>query len=203
MKRNTQLARTETILRLIMEGTATVTGEAFFYELVRHLALTLGVRYAFISEFTRVKTRVRTLAFWDGDDYLDNVEYTLKGTPCEAVLCGEVAFYPKNVQAIFPDDRELVKLEADSYLAIPLIDRHCIVLGHLAAINDQPMTGEPDDLSIFKIFGARALAELERIRAEEDKRKSEGRLANILESTKDAIISIDQEQRITLFNRAA
>jgi len=127
MKRNSQLARTETILQLIMEGTATATGEAFFYELVRHLALTLDVRYAFISEFTQVKTHVRTLAFWDDDDYRDNVIHALKGSPCEAVLCGSVAFYPKNVQALFSDDHDLVKLQAESYLAIPLINRQGIV----------------------------------------------------------------------------
>lgn len=44
---------------------------------------------------------------------------------------------------------------------------------------------------------------MERIRVEEARQKSESRLTNILESTIDAIISIDQEQRISLFNRAA
>ncbi len=203
MNPNLQIERTETILRLIMEGTATTTGEAFFYQLVRHLALVLDVRYAFISEFIQNKTRVRTLAFWDKDDYRDNVEYILKGSPCEVVLCGKVTFYPENIQSIFPNDTALVQWNAESYLAIPLVDRQGQVLGHLAVIDDKPMISKPSNLSIFEIFAARAMAELERVCAEHAKKKSERWLANILESTIDSIISIDQQQNINLFNRAA
>ena len=39
-------------LRTIVEGTAGSTGEQFFHALVKQLASVLGVRYAFISEFT-------------------------------------------------------------------------------------------------------------------------------------------------------
>ncbi|HVT80276.1 MAG TPA: hypothetical protein VHM90_06420, partial [Phycisphaerae bacterium] len=38
-------------LRAIVEGTATATGQAFFRELVKNLALAMDVRYAFVAEF--------------------------------------------------------------------------------------------------------------------------------------------------------
>ncbi len=61
---------------------------------VRYLAHALDVRYAFVAEFAGVKTRVRTLAFWSGDRFIDNFEYDLAGTPCEAVLAGVQAKGP-------------------------------------------------------------------------------------------------------------
>jgi hypothetical protein len=91
---------------------------------VRYLAHALDVRYAFVAEFAGVKTRVRTLAFWSGDRFIDNFEYDLAGTPCEAVLAGEMCLYKQRVQALFPRDSGLAEIRAESYLAVPLMDIH-------------------------------------------------------------------------------
>ncbi len=130
----TQQIWADEILRTIAEGTASVTGDDFFRSLVRNLASSLQVRYAFVSEFTDVNTRIRTLAFWTSEGFLDNFEYELAGTPCEQVLRGEIRQYPEGVQALFPRDKDLVKLGAESYLAIPLVNPMGKVLGHLAII---------------------------------------------------------------------
>ncbi|HCB15167.1 MAG TPA: diguanylate cyclase, partial [Gammaproteobacteria bacterium] len=58
-------------------------------------------------------------------------------------------------------------------------------------------------MALLKIFATRARVELERKQAEQALRKSEERLASILTSTMDAIITLDTERRITLFNSAA
>ena len=153
--------------KVIVEGTASSTGDEFFHSLVSKLADVLRVRYAFVSEFVEGNRRVRTLAFWTGEGFLDNFEYDLADTPCEQVLSGKACHYSEGVQALFPKDKDLVNLEAESYLAIPLIDVSGNVLGHLAAIHDKPMAVEPLNMSIFKIFGSRAASELERKHAEE------------------------------------
>ncbi len=153
-------------LRTIVEGTAGSTGERFFHALVKQLASVLGVRYAFISEFTHNNDRVRTLAFWQGERFRENFEYDLPGTPCEQVLRGEICHFPEGVQGLFPGDHDLTHLHADSYLAVPLSNPHGEVLGHLAVLDEKPMPLKPYDLPIFKIFSARAGAELERNRSE-------------------------------------
>jgi GAF domain-containing protein len=198
-----QAPPSELVLRLVADGTASTTGVDFFNALVRCTATALQVRYAFVSEFTGVGTRVRTLSFWQGQDFTDNVEYDLIGTPCEAVLAGEVRYYPNNIQTSFPTDEALVEMDAQSYLAIPLISKNGQVLGHLAVLDDKPMAPQKELLPILKIFGARAGAELERNWAEEALQRSEERLANILASAMDTIIIIDDKHRIVLFNRAA
>ena len=70
-------------LRSIVQGTAASTGDEFFRALVTNLASALHVRCAVVSEFVHGNTRVRTLAFWTGEGFLDNFEYDLVNTPCE------------------------------------------------------------------------------------------------------------------------
>ncbi|HAJ61141.1 MAG TPA: hypothetical protein DCP31_19350, partial [Cyanobacteria bacterium UBA8543] len=163
----TERKQREEALRAIAQGTAAKTGSEFFRSLVRQMAEVLQVRYAFVTEFANeAKTRLRTLAFWQGEMWKENFEYDLTHTPCESILEGRVYYYPKDVPALFPGDPELVKLGVESFLGIPLVDSTGNLLGHLAVMDVKPMTNDPSRESIVKIFAARAGAELERLLAE-------------------------------------
>src|SRR5262249_483378 len=64
----TERKQSEEALRNLVEGTAGVTGEAFFPEVVRHVASALGVRYAMMAELiSHDPLTLRTKAFWLGD----------------------------------------------------------------------------------------------------------------------------------------
>ena len=191
-------------LRAIVEGTATVTGTEFFHALVRELALTLHVRYAFVSELLESKLRVRTLAFWFDGHFIDNIEYELEGSPCEVVIRGETVYYTNRVYEMFPREKELRELGIESYFGVPLVSESGNdMMGHLAIFHDQPLVKEFRGMALLKIFAARARVELERKRAEQALRQSEERLASVLASAMDAIVTLDAEQRVTLFNPAA
>ena len=164
--------RLEEALRTITAETASATASDFFHLLVRHLAETLRVRYAFVAECTDASnTRVRTLAFWNRDSFSENVAFPLRGTPCEHVIGGQLCSYPERVQSLFPQDKDLVTLAAEGYLGVPLHDSAGNIFGHLALIHDQPLHPKPHDIAIVKIFAARAGAELERMRADADVRR--------------------------------
>lgn len=181
------LQKSDSILRLVDEGTAATSGGEFFQAMARNLAKALGVQYAFVGEVLPGKNRVRTLAFWNGEAFLDNFEYDLAGTPCEKVMRGEICHVDHGVQTLFPADNDLVTLQAESYLAIPLVAPDGTVLGHLAALDVQPMAASPQDYSIFKIFGARAATELSRLRLEEHLHRGEVILRKIVEGTASTI----------------
>jgi PAS domain S-box-containing protein len=181
------LRKSDLTLRKIDEGTAAVVGEHFFHSLTQSLAAALGVRYVFVAELTEPDRRVRTLAFWRGEGFAENFEYALEGTPCQKVLRGEVCHYQSDIQSLFPRDQDLVKLRAQSYLAVPLMSPSGIVLGHLAALDVRPMPLTEEELSIFKIFGARAGAELARKQLEERMRRSDRTLRAITEGTAQAV----------------
>src|SRR5437867_5590296 len=158
----------EETLRAVVEGTASMTGSDFFYSLVQHVASALRVGYAVIAECVEGRDdRVRTRAFWKGEGFGENFEYAAAGTPCMRVLEDEVEHYGKEVQRLFPDDRDLVKLGAESYLGVPVLDPSGPLIGHLVILDDQPMTDPSRALAILRVFAARAGAELARLRADE------------------------------------
>ena len=193
----------EDLLRSIVEATAPVTGADFFRSLVRQLASTLEVRYAFVAECkNHGKTRVQTLEFWEGEDFAENFEYEVGGTPCERVLEGTVCYHPENVQALFPEDKDLVRLKIESYLGIPLVGGSGEVMGHLAILDDKPMDPEVDEMAILlKIFAARAAAELERKRTEENLIDSQAQLSAVLDTVGEGIITIDSTSTIVMVNQ--
>jgi len=163
----TSRKRSEKVLRSIIEGTSLSLGENYFRSLVRHLAHSLEVRCAFVSELHEQREgRLRLLAFWSGKDFEEIFEYDSKGTPCELVIKKGLVFYPKNVQQFFPEDQWLKDFHIESYLAIPLLDLDGKPVGHMGVAHDKPLTEPSSAQSILQVFSTRAGAELLRMRAE-------------------------------------
>ncbi len=159
------------ILRSIAEGTAAVTGSDFFASLVHHLAEALDASYAFVTHYKGAPEKMaRTLAFWMKDKQVDNFEYDISYAPCNRVLGGEICYYPSGLQQLFANDPDLVQLNAESYLGIPMQDFSGSVIGHLAIMDEKPISDFQERLPLLKIFAARAGAELERQHAEEELR---------------------------------
>jgi len=190
-------------LRAIVEGVEAETGDEFFASLVRHLTSALNVQYAFVSEITSDRQSFRTLALWGRGALRDNLTVPLAGTACEAVLNGQAAHHPEDLQALFPRDTGLVDWGAVSYCGVPLLDRSGIVTGHLAIVDDKPMWDGPRGLSIMRIFAARARAEIERLRAEQNHHASERRFRDLYDEAPIAYIYEDTESRFVSANRAA
>jgi signal transduction histidine kinase len=170
--------KSEQILRSIVEGTVSVTGKDFFRSLVRSLAQALGVRYAFISEcMDAPPTRVRSFAFWEGNEFGEEFEYNLRGTPCELIISSnKYQCFPTQIQTLFPEEKaEFEAMEAQSYAGIPLLTSTGELLGHLAVLDDKSMESNERNQAILEIFAARAAAEMERLQIE----KTVARLAEI------------------------
>lgn len=163
----TERKQQEQALQLIVEGTAAQTGLEFFRSCVRYLAIVLRVRYALVTQRINQTTKVRTLAFWTGETWSDELEYDLASTPCEKVLAGQCCYYPESVQKRFPQDQELINLGVVSYLGIPLLDSTGQILGHLCVMDTKPMINDTNQQLILRIFAARAGAEIERKLAEQ------------------------------------
>ncbi|MEH2071729.1 MAG: PAS domain S-box protein [Nostoc sp.] len=186
--------RQEQALNLILEGTAAKTGNEFFNSCVRYLAEVLQVEYALVTEFNgESKTSVRTLAFWYSGGICNNLEYDLRGTPCEHALQGNMCHYSQAVQATFPEDADLVNMNAESFFGVPLTSSSGDIIGHLAVIDVKPMKPDPGRELIVRIFAARAGAELERLQAEAALQESELKFRTIVEKVNDVLFVLNPD----------
>jgi formate hydrogenlyase transcriptional activator len=199
-----QSSNADRLLRAIIDGVEATVGEQFFPSLVKSLAAALNVKYAFVSEFCADRTKVRTLVFWAGDRFMDNFEYAIAHTPCERVLAGELYYCAEKVTDQFPlHKKDLDGLGVQSYLAIPISSAGGQVLGHLAVMDTKPMQLEPLDLSVFKIFGARAGAELERLHIEAMLKEKEVQLRDLFDEAPIAYVHEGLDTKFIRANKTA
>jgi len=156
----TRIKRMQTILDAIAEGTEGKSGEDFYQAMVRHFARALEVDRAFITECAdHPTTRLRTIAYWSAStDLRENIEFVLEGTPCDAVIQeGRSCFHREGLERMFPREAGF-----ESYLGMPITASDGRVLGHLAFFDTRPRGDEMLLDSIYRIFLARAGAEMER-----------------------------------------
>lgn len=187
----TEQKQQENALRLIVEGTASVTGKTFMHTCVRYLAEVLQVRYASISEsIDSTHTKVRILAFWQGETWVEHKEYLVADTPRQTVLNSqEICYYSQHLQDLFPKDIDLVTLKAESYIGVPIVEEG-YALGLLSVLDVKPMVFDPEKISILKIFASRAAAELKRQKVEQvlrQKAKQEKAIAQIIQQMRSSL----------------
>ncbi|MEH1869380.1 MAG: GAF domain-containing protein [Nostoc sp.] len=212
--------RIELILQKLVTGTAAVTGEDFFPALVHHIAEALNVRYALVSQL--VGDKLHTLGFWANGALQPSISYHLAHTPCEYTLLNGEFYCQSQVQELFPDNLNLVTMEADSYLGIALKDNLGNAIGNLCILDMQPF-GEAqrtEAIAILQVFAARAAAELQRQAANnalhrlnqdlekrveqrtQELQAREAQLRDLFNNATDLIQSIAIDGRILFVNRA-
>ena len=191
------------VLRNILEGTATTTGEHFFRALVENLAKTIQTHSAWVTEYVPAKRQLHALAFWSDGQVYENFFIDVDGTPCQKVIeSTDIIHYPDNVLRLYPQNATFKEFRAKSYLGIPLLDNAGRVLGNLAVFDTRPMPREPQLLVVFRIFAARASAELQRLHAEDKLRKSEETFRRIIETTGEGFVLMDEDMTISRANEA-
>ena len=160
----------ETVLHRVVQGTASVTGDAFFPALVASLAMALDVRNCAVSELLE-DGQLRTLGFFRDGQMQPNITYDPVTGPCGNVLTDNEYYCPDGIQDLFPNHPVLLALEANSYIGICLQNADGKILGNLIVVDRQAIFDSQLHRSILKFFAARATAELERQRAIVDLQK--------------------------------
>ena len=205
----------EELLRNISEATSAVTGKDFFVELAKHITLTFSMKYALITQCANEeKTRLRTLCYVDGQQMLDNIEYDVTGIPCEIIMSGKDFFMARGVEEYFPKEKGI-----QSYVGVPIYSpSNGEVIGHIIAVDPNPVTNDKNQTSILKIFAARAGSEIERIKAEQklketlesanfelqvQLKKSEERFRDLFEEAPIAYVNEGLDSKFIRANRAA
>jgi len=174
-RRARKVEETDRILHRMVEGTAEMTGEAFFPALTKALVEALGVSCAFVAEQT-APSEVCTLAMWLDGEQQEPITYSLAGTPCEQVVGREVYYCPRGVCEEFPEDKVLATMGAVAYAGVPLFTSEGRSVGLLGIIDCKPWPTDFPFGSLLSLFAARAVAEIERQRNEEKIRQRNAEL---------------------------
>ncbi len=175
----TEKQKFERILQEIAFAISGFTGEAFFQSLVKHLTRILNVRYAFVGEMTASGRSIRTLALSEAGHIGENFEYDLRHSPCHEVMNSSLCIFPHSAKKLFPKDRLLQQLDIESYIGTPLYNHAGKPLGILVVMDVHPLEEMDKIEMVFRIFAARAEAELERRQAEEEKLELERQMQHV------------------------
>ncbi|HYF04017.1 MAG TPA: GAF domain-containing protein [Patescibacteria group bacterium] len=124
----------------IREFSDSYAGSDFLQDISLILSETLGVSYVLIGRLIPPDS-ICTLTLLAHGSIVPNMEYKLSGTPCDNVVGRSLCYYPCNIQALFPDDKELQELGIESYIGTPLFDENnrpigLIVLMHTETIEE-------------------------------------------------------------------
>lgn len=203
-------ARTGETLRAVALAVSASRSGCVFDELVRLLATILRVEVAFIAQPDDARPEgMRALAMYCGGKVLQDLRYALTGTPCATVLGQRFRAYPSDVQAQFPQDRELREQGSESYAGHPLVALDGTPLGIVAIASRRPLTHLDRVKATLKIFAVRAAAEVERLRATEaqkqaveDLRQREAQYRAIFETSLDGLFLWNEDLRVVDVNPA-
>lgn len=178
------------------------TGQEFFEALVSAISQTLKASKVLVAECVPgTDCRFRTIAAMiDGKPgRLD--EFSPVGTPCGDVAKGESIFIPSGVPQRYPSEM-VAQNQVESYVGAPLKSSDGQVIGMIAVMHDEPVTGMPDPLEIVEIFASRAASEIQRIRDETTLRLSEQKYRIITNVNTSLIAFVDAQERYQFVNQA-
>jgi signal transduction histidine kinase/CheY-like chemotaxis protein len=151
------------LVRIINSGITPKTGTEFFEELVRSLAQALNAHIVFVAQLDTACYEADVLAIWLGKSFGKPHRFNLSGTPCESILDGQIAAFPRQVAELFPGARPaLEKSGTQSFLAIPILDEDTTVIGHIAVQDYRERDWGETEFGILRLFANRAAAELKR-----------------------------------------
>ena len=190
------------LLRAIVKGTVAETGEMFLTALVTHLTSVLHVQYAVIGEVQGdLIKKIQTVAVSAGGALVDNFDYELAHTPCATALTQPVAYFDRDIQAMFPEFQRLADLGAESYCAVPLRTKGGAVIGLLVVMDTKPLQQGDFLQSLLEVFAPRVTAEFERRRAEQEKAQALADLHNVIETIPDIVFALDTQGNLVKWNR--
>ncbi len=192
---DSRLNKSDKLLNFIAQTTAGNSGDDFLKSLMENLAKYMNVRKAFITEcLDQPPSRVRMLAYWCANDFEENFEYDLVGTPCDIVINGRKdVLVEDRLGTLYPKEDGF----AESYYGFPIYDADGKdVIGHIAILDNRYLTTDGIDCTVFEILAARASVELQRMRAELALKEREEKYRLLVQNQTDLIMQFDSKGKM-------
>ena len=175
-------------------------GLEFLTQLARNMAQALDAQAAFVTRLLPGSPpQGRTLAAVFNDQLLDNFDYAIQGTPCEALAEHGHWVVPANVMGRYPHATKLPQLNAQAYVGQRLDDAEGRAIGQIFVLFSAPLEEHEFILSTLQIFAARVAAEMQRQKADAHIRDQ----AALLDKAHDAIVLRSLSDGVVYWNHGA
>ncbi|MFL0801607.1 MAG: EAL domain-containing protein [Agarilytica sp.] len=161
-------------LHTLLDSTALESYEQLVHTCIKDLASLYETRFAFIGIFTdKSHQAIKTIAVRVGNEFVDNFEYSLKGTPCQDVLNGTLEIIKSGAPQQYPEDHMLVTMSIDSYFGAPLVTPAGRTLGVLVVMHDAPIHIHSWSRPVLTLYANRLAVELEKDETEQEQQLAE------------------------------
>ncbi|QDU70841.1 PAS domain-containing protein [Mucisphaera calidilacus] len=164
--------RVDLALRSAVEMNVTESEHETLTELCRSVANVFDVAFVGVAKQISIEgiDHARLVGGWSQDGEVKPFTYALDGTPCDLVYREAFCMHESEVTELYPRDRILIDMGAESYAGLRIHDSHGRPVGLMMLIDDKPLKNRPDLRATLQLFGARAAAEIERFGIEESLR---------------------------------
>jgi PAS domain S-box-containing protein len=189
-------------LLVLLSSTSADLGYDFFRVLIVQLASAFRVSSAMVGELSADQQSLRTLALWEGGSFQESVSWPLEGTPHQRVLTLGSCHVSEDVQARFPQDANLRRLRAQSYLGVVLRDPHQRPIGVMAVAHQEPLEVGLIDYALLGALGARTGAELARLHMQAELAQTRDFLRKTLNALPEPVFVKDRAHKFVAVNTA-
>ena len=161
--------RMEDAVLKVAAGVSASTGNAFFEQLARSMAMALGAQVGVLARLKPGEpASASTLATVVDGRAVDNFDYALDGTPCAELILSWECVVRDGLAAQFPNAEVLSAGDMRAFVGRRLDNAAGQPVGLLWVMFREPLTDIAFITSTLQIFASRAAAELDRQRAEQD-----------------------------------
>ena len=168
----------ESVLSKIISELKNTSGDEFFNTITLQLDKVIKADYTFIARINAQTHTSKTISLVAKGEIAENIEYSLKNTPCDDVYGDTTCVYPSGICEIYPDDQLLVDMKIDGYIGAPLYSSVGKIMGLVVAMYEQPIQNQEFTQSLFELFSGRISAEIERVENEQELRNLNDNLEN-------------------------
>ncbi len=159
----------EKILNQIVEESLSKSRMDFVPNFIEQVAAVLEVRCVGITQLVdNSNEELQVVSLWNKDRFEKPYRYNILNSPGKKVLQDGLTYYGKGVAKLYPKDAFLNKVNAEGYLAVPVIDSTKRIIGHFFIIDDKPLERRTWVESLIKIGASRVGLEIERKRVEDE-----------------------------------
>ncbi len=171
----TEKKKIERDTQALVESTAGIIGQDFFDITAANLCEWLECDCTIIGEITS-DGMVKSISMILDGESVNDYSYPLKGSPCEEAANEGYCVYAENVTAFFPNDTDLIDMDAVGYVGASLQGRTGEVTGVICCISRNKLSISKQTQDVMKIIAARISAEIGRKVIEKEKDKLESQI---------------------------